>query len=258
MPEVKKGDILFCQFDKKIQYIAIATKDAYSSPRPTSIEFDEWKKEGYKIEIDLIMLKEPVDRDYIINDLKNLHNDKCSPKLVTENHTISQQYLFSIPEGAAALILDAIENIDLNIYKNTTNTTTKNKPTETQKEAIIKARVGQGIFRKEVLELWNSTCPITKVNKPELLIASHILSWQLSNNEEKLDKYNGLPLTPSIDKLFDKGYVSFSDDGKLLLHNSLDPNIIQQLGININAKIEGLEDKHKYYLKKHRELYNII
>ncbi len=93
------------------------------------------------------------------------------------------------------------------------------------------------------------------MNKPELLIASHIVSWQLSNDEEKLDKFNGLPLSPNIDKLFDKGFISFSDNGKILIHESITSEILSQLGIDRSSKIEKLRDKNLFYLKKHREIH---
>jgi len=110
-------------------------------------------------------------------------------------------------------------------------------------------------FREDVLDLWNSTCPITKIDKPELLTASHIHSWQLSNDEERLDKYNGLPLSPDVDKLFDKGFISFSDQGDLLLHKSVSSELLAKLGINSSVKLEGLKKKNLPYLHKHRETY---
>lgn len=256
VPDVKKGDVLFCQFDKKIHFIAIATTDAYKNEKPQEQTYENWKKEGYKIEIDLIVLDNPINRDIFKEEIKLFYNDKCSPKLFTKNESITQQYLISLPKGAGALLLDCIGDKSIEIYDKVNEKKLRKKPDIRQREAIIKARVGQGMFREEVLNLWNNTCPITKVKNKELLIASHIVSWQLSNDEEKLDKYNGLPLTPNVDKLFDKGFISFSDEGNLLIHKSFDKNIIKQLGIAINTRIEGLKPKHKYYLQRHREQYN--
>ncbi len=58
--KVKRDDIIFCHADGKIIYVAVATKAAYLSPRPTNRAFDKWKKEGNKIEVDLEILAPPV------------------------------------------------------------------------------------------------------------------------------------------------------------------------------------------------------
>ena len=262
MPNVRSGDILFCHFEKKIQFVAVARKNPYLTHRPTSRKFDKWKNEGYKIEVELFVLSNPISRDEFKDDINKFYNEYCSPKLIADNGNISQQYLFFIPVGLGLLILDSIGDTSIKIQdevrrNKNSGVDNKKKINKTTKESIIKARVGQGTFRNEVLGLWNNSCPVTKVDNKELLIASHIVSWQLSNDEEKLDKYNGLPLSPSIDKLFDRGYVSFSDNGELLLNDRIDPNLIKKLGIPHNAKIYGLQAEHKIYLKRHREIYNI-
>ena len=254
--KVKKGDVLFCCFDQKIQFVAISNKDSYEYEKPKYKEFESWPNDGYKVDIDLHILNNKI----YVNDIKDeiiRFNKYCEPVLLYSNNNISQNYLISLPVALASLILKLIDEDSLliqnDISKNNNRTSEVN---ETTTEAIIKARVGQGKFRNDVLNIWNNTCPISNVNKKELLIASHIVSWQLSNDEEKLDPYNGLPLTPSLDKLFDKGYISFSDDGNLLF-NKIYEKTLQQLGINNNSKINNLKDEHKAYLKRHRELYKL-
>lgn len=121
--------------------------------------------------------------------------------------------------------------------------------TITEKERLIKARVGQGEYRKKVLELYNRTCVATGVNFEKFLIASHIKPWSKSTNKEKLDPYNGLLLSPNIDALFDKGYISFSDEGTLLVSALLNQEYTLDLNIN-HIKLFG---KSKKYMKYHRE-----
>ena len=87
---------------------------------------------------------------------------------------------------------------------------------ETEKEALIVARRGQGLFRSRV-QAFETRCRITGVDRPEHLRASHCKPWRDATNEERLDGENGLLLTPSIDHLFDRGFISFRDDGRLLL-----------------------------------------
>jgi putative restriction endonuclease len=256
VPNVRKNDIIFCHTDGEIIYVAVATKDSCLSPKPANRSFDKWKKKGNKIEVCLEVLTPPVRTKEFISEFISLYNSRTNPKLFTVKQTAAQQYMVSIPAGAGALILDCLGDVSINIQEKLSAIDDNNKhPVITSRTALVKARVGQGQFRDDVLGLWCSTCPITNVSKPELLIASHIVSWQLSSNEEKLDKYNGLPLAPNVDKLFDKGYISFSDKGEILVHESITTKMLNQLGIDRTKRIEGLKDKNLFYLRRHRELH---
>jgi hypothetical protein len=60
------------------------------------------------------------------------------------------------------------------------------------------------------------------VTNPWLLIASHIKPWRSCETAtERLDGANGLMLTPDVDRLFDRGMISFSDDGAVLVSPAL-------------------------------------
>src|SRR5688572_27752801 len=72
---------------------------------------------------------------------------------------------------------------------------------ETERESVIKARIGQGIFRKQLLEMWEG-CAVTGVKLPQVLRASHIKPWRDSSNSERTNRYNGLLLLPQYDVLF--------------------------------------------------------
>lgn len=87
---------------------------------------------------------------------------------------------------------------------------------ETERTQIIKSRIGQGIFRSNLI-LDAGHCPFTLVDDSRLLIASHIKPWRASNNSERLDPKNGLLLTPTYDRLFDNGFISFDNDTSLLV-----------------------------------------
>lgn len=122
-------------------------------------------------------------------------------------------------------------------------------PLTTEKENLIKSRVGQGDFREKLIKYWKG-CSITNFKNIEILIASHIKPWSSSTNEERLDVYNGLLLIPNLDKLFDKGFISFDDSGKILISRSLKD--YYTLGVNRDMNI-NIEEKHKKYLSFHRE-----
>ncbi|MEX1013744.1 MAG: HNH endonuclease [Candidatus Paceibacterota bacterium] len=125
-----------------------------------------------------------------------------------------------------------------------------NSYSETDKIALVKYRIGQGAFRDNLLSYWKG-CAVTGYKKHSMLIASHIKPWRDSNNQERLDKYNGLLLTPNLDKAFDTGFISFAGNGKILISEVLkSPGI---LGIEDSMKI-NFEKSHQQYLEYHRNM----
>lgn len=119
------------------------------------------------------------------------------------------------------------------------------------KKAIINARVNQGIFRNLLLKRY-SRCCLCDVENQALLIASHIKPWAKSEPKEKLDVENGFLMCPNHDKIFDKGYVTFDDDGKIIISDRLTKNDRELLNVDSRKYIELTEDNKKY-LKFHRE-----
>lgn len=124
----------------------------------------------------------------------------------------------------------------------------------TQKDQLKQSRIGQGVFRNKLISKYNGSCVITKVDKLDLLFASHIKPWASSSNLERLDEHNGLLLSPIYDKLFDSGYISFDDSGKIMLSNYLTPAEYLILKISKNDFIDQKISKEtKKYLQFHRE-----
>ena len=124
---------------------------------------------------------------------------------------------------------------------------------ETEKDRLVTSRLGQGKFRKELKDYWQQ-CAVTGYKDFSMLIASHIKPWSQSSNSERLDRYNGLLLSPSLDKAFDQGHISFSDDGNIMLSPSFKNH--EQLSITNDMKIR-LSTEHKQYMIYHREhVYN--
>lgn len=123
-----------------------------------------------------------------------------------------------------------------------------------EKERLIKARVGQGAYREKLLEEC-PFCPFTLVNDERLLIASHIKPWVKSDDKEKIDPKNGFMFTPTYDKLFDRGFITFADDKSLIVSPWLSPMNQRRLSIYTGKLIDklNLDEKRKKYLKYHRE-----
>jgi len=122
-----------------------------------------------------------------------------------------------------------------------------------KKEQLIQARIGQGEYRKKLLEDC-MFCPITDVNDERLLVASHIKPWAKCNDKEKIDPNNGFMFTPTYDKLFDRGFISFDDDKRMMVSPWISPMNQKRLNIYEGKRIDKLQlnDKRKEYLEYHR------
>lgn len=122
---------------------------------------------------------------------------------------------------------------------------------ETEKDSVVKARIGQSIFKRNLLAI-EKKCRLCGVLDERLLVASHIKPWSKSNNRERLDVNNGLLLCPNHDALFDKGHSSFEKDVLILISNSLDK--YSKIFLNINETMNiGMEKSQQQYMKWHRD-----
>lgn len=122
----------------------------------------------------------------------------------------------------------------------------------TEREALRKSRVGQGQYRDDLISL-RHRCYITGLALPEFLRASHLKPWRDSNNQERLDPHNGLLLVPNYDHLLDKGYISFSDDGRLLISPSLPAKVARCFAIPSTFQGTDIGPRTRAYLTYHRE-----
>jgi len=124
----------------------------------------------------------------------------------------------------------------------------------TERTALIKARKGQGLFRDRVRAI-EPRCRVTGVANPAHLIASHIKPWRRGTNCERLDGNNGLMLAPHIDHLFDDGFISFADNGLLLISPVADLNALRQMGVPVDYAFNAgrFTAEQLVYLECHRD-----
>lgn len=119
------------------------------------------------------------------------------------------------------------------------------------KEAVIKVRVNQGIFREKLLHRFSGCC-LCDVGNQNLLIASHIKPWSECGPEEKLDEDNGFLMCPNHDRLFDQGWITFADDGKIIISDGLLEKDRIAMNVRENMNIL-LTNKNRKYLQYHRK-----
>src|SRR5690606_37098617 len=83
----------------------------------------------------------------------------------------------------------------------------------TDKEQLIKSRIGQSDFRIKLIVI-GQKCSVSGYSADcSLIIASHIKPWSVCDNKERINTYNGLLLAPNLAKMIDKGMISFAEDG---------------------------------------------
>jgi len=268
MLDVIVGDIIFSFKDTLIKAIGIVTKTAYTSVKPAEfgVVGENWGKEGWAVEVDFHEINNTIRPKDNMDALLPTLPVKYSP-LQANGNGIQSVYLANIPELMANVIMQLIgseaeEIVSTFSVEQILNVGEENKIEneilqntslqETEKAQLSKSRRGQGIFRAN-LERIEKRCRVTYLEVKKYLIASHIKPWRESSNYERLDGNNGLLLSPHIDKLFDKGFISFSDNGDMIISNKLDQQILHSWSIDSQINVGLFNEEQMKYLDYHRQ-----
>lgn len=271
MTLVEPGDLVLSYAGAKIRAIGVAVSAAYESPKP--VEFGvagaTWADLGWRVDVNFIELPDEgtiSPKDYR-DELLPLRPDKYSP--ITSTGDGFTAYLFEMPRPFADTVLSKIDSpaewsilrqlqeSDENLRRlgeDRVEDFLKLAPIEeTERRALIAARRGQGRFRQGVSRL-EPACRFTGVRTPELLVASHIRPWhRCHTNEERLDPFNGLMLTPTFDRLFDRGLISFSSESRLLTSSHLRRDDIRRVHLDPETALAPFRSRQQEYLEYHRE-----
>ena len=122
---------------------------------------------------------------------------------------------------------------------------------ETTRRAIVQSRIGQGRFRRDVLDLWGG-CAVTGIRDPRVLKASHVKPWRDATNDERLDPHNGLALIPNLDTLFDDGLITFDAEGRIRCSERIEPGVLAMLGIHADMRLRRMPTRLERYLRYYR------
>ena len=273
MREVSPGDLIFSFADTRIPAVGVAQSYCYESPRP--LEFGKsgqnWESIGWKVKVQFTKIANKVRPKDHMDILRPLLPSKYSP-LQASGSGLQSIYLTEISTAFAQALVDLIgqdvKNImmlahetkqvtsdDLDLWEQKLEQEVINDTSiaETDRLAIVLARKGQGLFKKRVGKI-ESKCRITGVEDLAHLVASHCKPWRDSTNEERLNGENGLLLTPSIDHLFDCGFIGFEDNGELIVSPVAHISSLQRMGVDANKVVNAglFTDGQKQFLKFHR------
>jgi len=273
MREVAPGDLIFSFMDTRILAIGIAQSYCWESPKP--LEFgtagENWENIGWKVKVSFTKLTNKVRPKNHIELLRPLLPARYSP-LQSNGNGLQSVYLTEVPAPLAEVLIGLIgEEIapialaahdvkpvpadDLDSWERKIEQEVVSNSTipETNRLAIVCARNGQGLFKERVSKI-ESRCRITGVDNPVHLIASHCKPWRDSTNEERLNGENGLLLTPSIDHLFDRGFIGFEDNGTLIISPVAHRPSLQRMGLETEkvVNVGGFTSGQKLFLDFHR------
>jgi predicted restriction endonuclease len=126
----------------------------------------------------------------------------------------------------------------------------------TEQWKLQKTRIGQGPFRSALLARWQGRCPLTGIAEPELLRASHIIPWnRCESDAERVNPENGLLLSALWDAAFDRGLVSFADDGRVLPLAGLSGSSFAVLAAGRAPVLKDLSPGNRERLRWHRAAF---
>ncbi len=198
-----------------------------------------WAEQAGLIKSNLIEVDEPEDFEQLSESIKQL-------KIFQQRNSVGHQmYSAALNKYFEYLIF-----VQRELEEDIEQVSKDDSISETEKESLIKSRLGQGYFRKNLKDYWQE-CSVTGYPFSKLLIASHIKPWRSSDNKERMDMFNGLLLIPNLDKAFDKGFISFKKNGDVLISELL--QMPEMLGIKSDLKIK-VSNQHQQYLEYHRDI----
>lgn len=265
MREVQPSDVVFSFCDTLIKAVGIATGVANTSPKPDFGNFGEsWSKEGWLIPVEFKEFTKPLCPKDHIEQLRPHLPQKYSPIQISGDG-LQSVYLAAVPDDLAAEIIsllgetydsavhELLERVGSNCAGDALEESIRGRTDigATTKAQLVQARRGQGIFKDNVRRNENA-CRVTGVSDIKHLRASHIKPWSESTDEEKLNGCNGLLLAPHIDHLFDKGFISFSDDGNLMISEQLDRQILSVWGVPDGKNVGRFNEQQMTFLAYHR------
>jgi hypothetical protein len=252
---VQMSDIIFSHREGQIVAVATPRGPAYDAAAPHPDDNNDWVAEGWRLDVDYALLKQPLPYATAYALLKDLSEGRESP--FAANGRPNQGFLFRLSDAAGVRLTEAIDGGDDNQLADALASTTPgiSALTNTSSLSVVAVRLRQALFRRRLDQHWKGMCAVTGLEVRDLLRASHIKRWSDSDDYERLDPFNGLLLSAAYDAAFDKGLVTFDDDGRIIISTALSAEAARQAGIEPLARIRHLQPAHHPYLAHHRTTY---
>lgn len=267
------GDLVLSYANGQVGRIGIVADFAINAPKPA--EFGTigayWNSAGWLLPVQWLDAALAVRPKALLARLAPLLPAQHSPIRAATGDGNQKAYLAEVNSSVFELVLEAA-NLHLDNFLSLQPANTATDFTQqlddlveerimedagidaTMREQLTRARRGQGLFRRRVLDV-EPVCRVTGISKPNLLIASHVKPWRAClTASERLDGFNGLMLAPHADYLFDRGLIGFEEDGRTLFSTKLSDGDAIKLGLHNSQRPppKPLSDKSKAYFQHHR------
>lgn len=273
MRQTRPGDVIVSFADARIGHYGIVSGFPVTAPKPPKFgrAGENWSNDGWLVPVTWEVVNQPFRPKDHIDQLRSYLPERYSPIQANGNGN-QKAYLTKIDQPLLEELMrlgafdhnaieadqdlahgDAlIEQIEEEIQDRIRGDSAL---MATEAAALVKARRGQGIFRKNV-ERIEPCCRVTGLEDKRLLIASHVKPWRVCETaRERLDGSNGLLLAPHIDRLFDKGLISFEQVGTMQVSSTLDDRARHCLGQEqaLQDGVGEFTSEQEQYLGYHRD-----
>ncbi|HVW67721.1 MAG TPA: HNH endonuclease signature motif containing protein, partial [Steroidobacteraceae bacterium] len=269
MTKVMPGDVVFaCSLgDSALRAVGVALSRAREATNP--LEFGRVRRQagsqrGWHVTVRFAELPQPLPLKQHVEELARVLPEKHSP-LRASGDGNPGIYLAAIPRSCTdvlrRLIGDELDVLIDELWQRAGSRFPDDVAEEfilqrtdlspAAKLDLIKARHGQGVYRDN-LQAVETACRLTGLLDRRHLRAAHIKPWNRSSDAEKLDGCNGLLLSPHLEHLFSRGYLSFSDAGELLISRHLNPAVLDKWALQLPRYVEPFRPEQCRYLEYHR------
>jgi hypothetical protein len=261
---------MFSYANGRISQIGLVETAAITATKPPEFGTagEHWSQEGWLVRVNWQPLRQALVPKTFFELLQPLLPERHSPISTSTGRGNQGVYLAGLSETLGQLLLKLIENhadaavrVHLLVLAEEGDYTAsllddmqrlREVPSNTERDALTKARLGQGLFRHRVAEL-EPACRVTGLARQEFLVASHIKPWRSCDNSERLSGSNGLLLSPHVDKLFDRHWISFDASGALIWQHEAAGEALRCWGIQGANLIRPFGRRQERFMAAHRE-----
>lgn len=264
MTRLEPGDVVLSHIGGLLRYAGVVVSRAVSDRKPDfGFAGNAWGDDGWSVEMRFEELPNPVRPQDYLDFYNQVAPSRYAP--MTGSGRVNQQYLFWLPDQLGEFLLqaggarsDALANLARTdpavetALEEAQLILSNPRLTTTERHVLARARLGQGMFKAEVRRV-ESSCRLTGVSDPQHLIASHMKPWSKSDNAERVDGNNGLLLSPHVDNLFDRGFITFSSSGQVVHSPQLNLDVARRWKLDLNQSTGKFHKSQIPYLEYHQD-----
>ncbi len=278
LKQVVPGDIVLSYASGAVQGAGFAISYCYTCPRPAEFGHvgEAWDVIGWRVDVNFQRFSRPVRPKAHLSVMVPLIDREEFAPLRATGDGLQHVYLTSVSDELAQTVIglagetaafsrSAFDHSAPGLVERELSGQLEWEEIEqrhileeeipvTTRRALVQARVGQGLFKDRVSRI-ETRCRLTFVENPTHLVGSHIKPWRESTNEERLHEANGLMLTPTADHLFDRGFISFEDNGEIIVSPVADVVSLRRMGLDPTNPPRPMpfNSDQKHFIAHHRK-----